>query len=56
MRRIEGFWVDAEIIGVDVRDDFAVEQAVGAMANSAEEMEADYFEVHGGGPEDTQAE
>lgn len=54
VRRIEGFWVDADVIGMDVPDYFAVEQAVGAMAKSAEEMEAYYWQVHGGGPDDTE--
>jgi hypothetical protein len=38
-RRIEAFWVDAVVIGVDVPDSFAVDSAVNQMANQAERID-----------------
>ncbi|MBW1879023.1 MAG: hypothetical protein JRJ84_11720, partial [Deltaproteobacteria bacterium] len=35
-RRMEAFWVDAEIIGMDVPEGFAVNQAIKQMHDSAE--------------------
>lgn len=39
-RRIEAFWVDAEIIGLDVPDSYAVDQAVKQMTEQAERIDA----------------
>jgi len=39
-RRVEAFWVDAEIIGMDVPDSFAVDTAVSQMAKQAENIDA----------------
>ncbi|MEQ1504425.1 MAG: hypothetical protein ABMB14_19445 [Myxococcota bacterium] len=39
-RRIEAFWVDAEIIGLDVPDSYAVDQAVLQMSDQAERVDA----------------
>lgn len=39
-RRIESFWVDAEFIGLDVPENFAVDNAVGTMADGAETVDA----------------
>ncbi|HHO50932.1 MAG TPA: hypothetical protein ENK18_08690 [Deltaproteobacteria bacterium] len=39
-QRIEAFWVDAEILGLDVPDSYAVDQAVSAMADQAERVDA----------------
>lgn len=38
-RRVEAFWVDAEIIGLDVPDSFAVDTAVSQMSNQAERID-----------------
>lgn len=38
-RRVEAFWVDAELIGMDVPDSFAVDNAVNAMADQAENID-----------------
>lgn len=37
--RLEAFWVDAEIIGLDVPDSFAVDQAVLSMRNYSEQID-----------------
>lgn len=42
-RRVEAFWVDAEVIGMDVPDHYAVDQAVGAMAAQGERID-DYLD------------
>jgi hypothetical protein len=39
-RRLETFWVEAEFIGLDVPDAYAVNEAVGEMAKYAEEVDA----------------
>jgi hypothetical protein len=39
-RRIEAFWVDAEIIGLDVPDSYAVDQAVKQMSEQAARIDA----------------
>lgn len=38
--RVEAYWADAEVIGVDVPDSLALDQAVSAMSERAEEMDA----------------
>ena len=38
-RRVETFWVDAEIIGLDVPDSFAVDNAINSMAAQAERVD-----------------
>jgi hypothetical protein len=38
-RRVEAFWVDAELVGVDVPDTFAVDTAVNTIANQAERID-----------------
>lgn len=38
-RRVETFWVDAALVGVDVPDSFAVDNAVNAMAAQAERVD-----------------
>jgi hypothetical protein len=38
-RRVESFWVDAEVIGMDVPDTFAVDNAVGQMKSTAEKVD-----------------
>lgn len=43
-RRVEAFWVDAEVIGLDVPDYYAVEQAVGAMAEQGGRID-DYLDA-----------
>jgi hypothetical protein len=35
-RRVEAFWADAEVIGMDVPDSFAVDTAINQMGNTAE--------------------
>ena len=37
--RIESFWVDAEVIGLDVPDNYAVNSAINAMAEQAERID-----------------
>jgi hypothetical protein len=37
--RIEAYWADAEVIGLDVPDSLALDQAVAAMAERAEELD-----------------
>ena len=39
-RRVEAFWIDAEVIGLDVPDSFAVDSAVGGMRRTAESVDA----------------
>lgn len=39
-RRVESFWVDAEFVGIDVPDDFAVNAAVSQMGKQAENIDA----------------
>ena len=39
-RRMEAFWVDGKIIGMDVPEDFAVNQAISQMQKSADEIDA----------------
>lgn len=46
-RRVEAFWIDGEVIGMDVPDYFAVEQAVGAMATQGERID-DWLDVESG--------
>ena len=38
-RRMEAFWVDGKIIGMNVPEDYAVNQAISAMNKSAEEID-----------------
>lgn len=38
-RRVEAFWVDAELVGVDVPDTFAVDTAVNTIADQAERVD-----------------
>ncbi|MEZ4315871.1 MAG: hypothetical protein R3F61_00130 [Myxococcota bacterium] len=38
-RRVEAFWVDAEVIGLDVPDSFAVDTAINQMGNQAENID-----------------
>lgn len=38
-RRVESFWVDAEVIGMDVPDTFAVDNAVSQMKSTAEKVD-----------------
>ena len=38
-RRVEAFWVDAEVAGVDVPDTFAVDNAVNAISDQAERVD-----------------
>ena len=38
-RRVETFWVDAELIGMDVPDSFAVDNAINSMAAQAERVD-----------------
>lgn len=38
-RRLENFWVDADVIGMDVPDTFALDQAVKAMKNTRDELD-----------------
>lgn len=38
-RRVEAFWVDADIIGMDVPEYYAVEQAAKSMAEQAERVD-----------------
>lgn len=40
VRRVEAFWVDAEIIGVDIPESMAIDQTVGTMQAQAEEVDA----------------
>jgi hypothetical protein len=47
-RRVEAFWVDFEVLGLDVPDTFAVNNAVNAMGNQAENVDT-YLD--GGVPE-----
>lgn len=42
-RRVEAFWVDAEVIGMDVPDYYAVEQAAKTMADQAQRVD-DYVD------------
>lgn len=44
-RRVEAFWVDAQIIGLDVPDSYAVDTAVQSMADRAELVDT---EIEGG--------
>ncbi|NCG17558.1 MAG: hypothetical protein GWP91_00895 [Rhodobacterales bacterium] len=37
--RMESFWVDAEVIGLDVPDNYAVNNAINAMAEQAERID-----------------
>lgn len=39
-RRMEAFWVDGKIIGMDVPEDFAVNQAISQMQKAADEIDA----------------
>jgi hypothetical protein len=39
-RRMEAFWVDGKIIGLDVPEDFAVNQAISHMQKVAEQIDA----------------
>lgn len=39
-RRVEAFWIDAEVIGLDVPDSFAVDSAVSGMRRTAESVDA----------------
>lgn len=39
-RRVEAFWIDAEVIGLNVPDSFAVDSAVSAMRRTAEGLDA----------------
>ena len=39
-RRLENFWVDADVVGMDVPDTFALDQAVKAMKNTRDELDA----------------
>ncbi len=38
--RLEAYWADAEVVGLDVPDSLALDQAVSAMATRAEELDA----------------
>ena len=38
-RRMEAFWVDGKIIGMDVPEDFAVNQAISQMQKAADEID-----------------
>jgi hypothetical protein len=38
-RRVEAFWADSEIIGLDVPDSFSVDTAVNQMGNTAEQID-----------------
>mgnify|MGYP001826986567 CR=1 FL=1 len=38
-RRVEAFWADAEVIGIDVPDRFAVDTAVNRMSDTAEDID-----------------
>ncbi len=38
-RRVETFWVDAELVGLDVPDSFAVDNAINSMAAQAERVD-----------------
>lgn len=38
-RRVEAFWVDAEFIGIDIPDTFAVDSAVSQMGKQAENVD-----------------
>lgn len=38
-RRVEAFWIDAEVIGLDVPDSFAVDSAVNGMRRTAETID-----------------
>jgi hypothetical protein len=38
-RRLEAFWVDFEILGADVPDDFAITTAINTMNNQAENID-----------------
>lgn len=49
-RRVESFWVDADIIGADVPDYFAVDSAAGAMKTQAERID-DWLDEGGEGAE-----
>lgn len=42
-RRAEAFWVDAKVIGLEVPEGYAVDQAVGRMQSSAAEIDAWYL-------------
>lgn len=44
-QRLESFWVDAEILGLDVPDSYAVDQAVSAMSEQAERVDA-WIDAH----------
>lgn len=38
-RRVEAFWIDGEVIGIDVPDSFAVDSAVNGMRRTAETID-----------------
>lgn len=39
-RRMEAFWVDGKIVGMDVPEDFAVNQAINQMQKAADQIDA----------------
>lgn len=44
-KRIEAFWVDAEALGMDLPDTFAIDSAVGQMAEQAGRVD-DWIDAH----------
>lgn len=44
-RRVEAFWVDADLVGLDVPDTFAVDNAVSAITGQAERVD-DWIDAH----------
>lgn len=44
-RRVEALWVDAEFVGIDIPDTFAVDNAVGAIADQAGRVD-DWIDEH----------
>jgi hypothetical protein len=44
-RRVEAFWVDFEVLGADIPDTFAVDNAVNGMASQAERVD-EWIDAH----------